>query len=330
MVLFLNLSTEKFSPLSADTAIQKLLRREYAFETFLIDSKQRMWLSLSAGGVLCVDLLTSKVTSYVSDANDASSIGKFKVVHIFEDSRGSVYFCTIGSGLFEYKERERVFKSYGSFNHCLPSDYCYYIGESAEDHNLFVLHGKGLSVFNKEKGKAENTCHLFEQTYGQGSALFQDKDGTLFISGTNGLALLQKQDWNSSSVKSSLAFDKLFVLNKEVLPNDDTGILTNILARTSDVYLHPQQNNIVVEFAVFNYDNNHNRLFEYRLDGIDKGWNSISGTTITYTNLPSGDYTLRVRPSNAAEEEISLKIHIATPFYATVWAYLFYFLFYWV
>lgn len=327
--VFMDPVTEKFSPLSNDTTIQKLVSKEYAFETFLIDSRQRMWLASVNGGVICVDLSLSKVTRYATDTNNPSAIGRFKVVHIFEDSRGSIYFCTIGSGVFEFLEKERSFKAYGTSNQRLPSDYCYYICESVEDHCLFILHGKGLSVFNREKGEVENTYHLFNQTYSQGSALCLDKNGTLFISGTNGLALFQRQSLHSLPSKNLLNFDKLFIFNEEICPNDPSGILTDILAKTSDIYLNYKQNNITVEFAAFNYNNDRNRLFEYCLVGFDKVWTQTSGTTITYTNLSPGDYTLKARSLASKEslnEEVCLNIHVSAPFYATVWAYLFYFL----
>ena len=34
-----------------------------------------------------------------------------------------------------------------------------------------------------------------------------------------------------------------------------------------------------VEFASFNYNNDRNRLFEYRLEGFDKAWTQTTGTT---------------------------------------------------
>ena len=328
-VAFMDPVTEKFSPLSNDVNVRKLLNKRYAFETFLIDSRQRMWLASVNGGVICVDLPSSKITEYAMDTNNPSSIGRFKVVHIFEDSRGSVFFCTIGSGIYEYQEGEQSFKTYSTSNQCLPSDYCYYICESVEDHRLFILHGKGLSIFNREKGEVENTYHLFNQTYSQGSALYLDKNGTLFISGTNGLALFQKQSLYALPSKNLLNFDKLFIFNEEICPNDQSGILTDILAKTSDIYLSYKQNNITVEFASFNYNNDRNRLFEYRLEGFDKAWTQTTGTTITYTNLPPGEYILRARPLAGKEnldEEVHLNIHVSAPFYATVWAYFFYLL----
>lgn len=102
-----------------------------------------------------------------------------------------------------------------------------------------------------------------------------------------------------------------------------------MLAKTSDIYLSYKQNNITVEFASFNYNNDRNRLFEYRLEGFDKAWTQTTGTTITYTNLPPGEYILRARPLAGKEnldEEVHLNIHVSAPFYATVWAYFFYLL----
>ena len=61
----------------------------------------------------------------------------------------------------------------------------------------------------------------------------------------------------------------------------------------------------------------------------DKAWTQTTGTTITYTNLPPGEYILRARPLAGKEnldEEVHLNIHVSAPFYATVWAYFFYLL----
>ena len=121
----------------------------------------------------------------------------------------------------------------------------------------------------------------------------------------------------------------MFIFNEEICLNDQSGILTDILAKTSDIYLSYKQNNITVEFASFNYNNDRNRLFEYRLEGFDKAWTQTTGTTITYTNLPPGEYILRARPLAGKEnldEEVHLNIHVSAPFYATVWAYFFYLL----
>lgn len=107
--------TEKFSPLTDDPSVQKLISREYAFETFLIDSRHRMWLAVGGGGIVCVNLSSSKVTQYMADSEkDTLTVGRYKTVHIFEDNKGDIYFSTIGAGIFKYQEKQDTFKSYGT------------------------------------------------------------------------------------------------------------------------------------------------------------------------------------------------------------------------
>lgn len=321
--------TEKFSPLTEDAQANKLLKRWFAYETFLIDSRQRIWLAEVGGGVICIHLPSARIERYVSDTNHPSTIGKFKIVHIFESSKGEIYFSTIGSGMFKYQEQDHTFKSYGTAGDVLPSNYCYYIYESEKDRHLYLLHSKGVSIFNPQTEKVEATYHMFQQSYSQGSALFRDKEGALYVSGTNGLALLREQLLRTPPAESHLNFDKLYVLNEEIQPNSSRGILTDILAKTSDIYLKHNQNNITIEFAPFTYRNDRNSIYEYHLEGYDNTWTQTSGTAITYTNLPPGNYTLQLRPLETKQpphKEISLNIHVSAPFYATVWAYLFYLL----
>ena len=90
--VFFDPVTEKFSPLTDDPSVQKLISREYAFETFLIDSRHRMWFAVGGGGIVCVNLSSSKVTQYLADSEkDTLTVGRYKTVHIFEDNKGDMY-----------------------------------------------------------------------------------------------------------------------------------------------------------------------------------------------------------------------------------------------
>ena len=325
--VFMDPSTERFSPLSSDSRVQEQLMRAYTYETFLIDNRQRVWLAVTKGGVVCVDLLTSKVTHYTTDTNDPHSIGKFKVDHIFEDSRGEVYFCTVGSGMFKYDSDRSSFQVYSKGNERLPSDYCYYLCESVDHKRLYLLHSNGLSIFDPVKETVEQTYNLFHQSYSEGSSVFVNREGNIFVGGVNGLALFQEEYLQTPPVNTHLSFDKLFLFNRAIYPNDETGILTDILAKTTQIRLNHDQNNLTIEFASFNYRYDRNVLYEYRLDGMDKTWTRTGEHTITYTNLPPGDYTLRLRQLDnhqSPAKEISLNIQVAAPFYASLWAYVFY------
>lgn len=95
--------------------------------------------------------------------------------------------------MFHYQRKEDTFKQYNIQNQSLPSNFCYYIGESKAKNCLYLIHGNGISLFNTQTETIENTYRLFNQSYSLGSCLFRDKRGYLYIGGTNGMAVLKKR-----------------------------------------------------------------------------------------------------------------------------------------
>lgn len=314
-LVYMNRENEQFSDVSQNPEVRKVLRRPYAYETFLLDKHNRLWLGLSKGGVVCVDLTTSHISQYQS-----APLSLGEITHIFEDRYGDIFVGSAGAGLFRYQRKEDKFKQYS-----LPSGFCYYIGEAKQNNCLYLIHGKGASLFNTQTEVVENTFRLFNQSYNNSSCLFRDRKGTLYIGGNNGLAVLKKENTELKPLKPH--FDRLFIFSREVQPENGDGILSAILGKTDKLNLKHSQNNIAIEIATFDYLENIHSGFEYTLKGFDESWNRMQGNKITYTHLAPGNYTLRVRPLTAGDSsplEASLKIHIAPPFYASTWAYIIY------
>ena len=74
-----------------------------------------------------------------------------------------------------------------------------------------------------------------------------------------------------------------------------------------------------------------NVSFFYKLEGFDDDWKSTEQLRLKYTNLPSGNYVLKVRELKnkmQGEEynEIALTIKIHRPWFATWGAFIFYFI----
>ncbi|WP_340103394.1 sensor histidine kinase [Rhodohalobacter sp. 8-1] len=70
--------------------------------------------------------------------------------------------------------------------------------------------------------------------------------------------------------------------------------------------------------------------YRVRLDGFDDGWSTWSDEGFKdYTNIPEGDYTLRVQSKNlydVAGTEAIFSFSVLPPWYRAMWAYLLYFL----
>lgn len=90
--------------------------------------------------------------------------------------------------------------------------------------------------------------------------------------------------------------------------------------------LDTEDNNLLIKFAHSDYQNKYAQQgFEYKLEGLDKVWTFTPTPEARYTNLDPGDYTLYVRMAyTSGQLPIQLAIHIATPWYATWWAWIFY------
>jgi diguanylate cyclase (GGDEF)-like protein len=88
---------------------------------------------------------------------------------------------------------------------------------------------------------------------------------------------------------------------------------------------------VAFEFVALDYTAPLRTRYAYRLDGFDDDWIEL-GTTrrATYTNLPAGEYVLRVRTArsdgNWNEAGLVLPIVIEPPPWATGWAWSLYFL----
>jgi signal transduction histidine kinase len=84
------------------------------------------------------------------------------------------------------------------------------------------------------------------------------------------------------------------------------------------------------EFSALHFSNPKKNQYAYRLEGLDKNWITTDHKKrfATYSNLPSGDYVLRVKASNSDgiwnEQGVSLSITVQPPPWESWWAYSIY------
>lgn len=99
------------------------------------------------------------------------------------------------------------------------------------------------------------------------------------------------------------------------------------LALTKKVCLNYDEARMIsLAFASLSYCSPAENQYEYKMDGFDRDWNRTSGANAkaTYTNLPAGTYTFRVRATNNdgvwSSEETTLTIVVKPPFWWSWWA----------
>ena len=245
------------------------------------------------------------------------------ITSIYEANNGDFWLTSYGEGITQLDIETMEIVHYGK-KEGLPNSYIYCIYEDASGY-MWMSSNYGILKFNPETeafrqfGMADGIQN-FE--YNQSSNA-QTKDGTLFFGGLSGLNY-----FNPSTMKDN--------------PNEPTIIIESFSKSDSMFTIHKSDNSeetynvyydekdLSFNFASIDYRNPSRNEHAYMMDGYDEYWN-YSGTRryASYTNLPAGDYTFRVKGSNNDgvwnEEGASLKIKILPAPWETAWAYMLYF-----
>ena len=127
-----------------------------------------------------------------------------------------------------------------------------------------------------------------------------------------------------------VSFSRLTVQNQEVDydASREVNILDKHITEATRIDLPYKQNTFSLEFAVLEYTNPRKIRYAYQLDRFDDGWHSVSPSAriATYTNLPSGRYTLTVKAYFDGNEDAfssrSIRIRVRPPWYLSAWAFL--------
>lgn len=99
----------------------------------------------------------------------------------------------------------------------------------------------------------------------------------------------------------------------------------NRRASIGPLTLTPDGNSLAVEFAALDFTEPERNRYAYKLDGYDKGWTETDASRrlAIYTNLPPGDYVLRLRGSNRAEvwaeRQLTLPVRVLPAWYQRLW-----------
>lgn len=295
-----------------------------------IDSKEILWIGTTGNGLFAYNLKTKELKRYRSDDFDTKTIAANSVNYILEDHRFRLWFGTDGGGLSLFNRKKETFTTYNQQYNNLPSDFIYGISESRFG-NLWIATNKGLSRFDVEDNQFFNYTNesgfpLKELNY---KSLLLTNEGELFVGGIDGLISFKEQDLLMIDEDLTITFSSLFVNNKEVRANDETGILSRDISVAESFILKPQHTVFSIDFSSLNYNHTLNNKYQYQLEGFNEEWvNAEFTTSATYTNLNPGKYTFKVRATDVAYKPItkekSIQITIQPPLTRTWYAYTFY------
>ena len=269
-----------------------------------------------------------------------SNLGAFELrngdFHPISASMGRVYYSVVAdasgtiwmgseSGLFRYKN--------GKFSQLrlLQDDPRANIVNFMKyrDNKLYVGTNNGLLVVSETRGGEGYKVKRYGPDDGipdvetnLNSGFFGSDDKTFYFGTSNGLVKF-RENFTGVGAKKPLIHLKSILLNyapfnyslysEEILPS---GIPKKMV-------LPFNKNNLVFDFDGVALVNHKELKYQFKLVGLNDEWSPLSSVaSITYTNLPAGDYKLMVRAvdlEGRQSEALAIPFVIEEAFYKTWW-----------
>lgn len=286
------------------------------------DSRGDVWFATQGAGLWCFN--RSKAwRQYLHKENDAGSLLSNQVNSLCRSDKGRFYVAT-DKGICEFLMDTGKF---ALVDVDAPSHDFASIVESQGE--MWLSSAKGIVryvpgeptlVFNSYDGL---TCDQFLPNSG-----LLASDGRVYFGTTQGFNTFFPYQVKINHVAPPVSITSLELFNKHVEVGSDK--LPESLGHIEQLDLSYDDNIINISFAALSYVSPEKNQYAYMLEGFDKEWTTTHEHRATYTNLPYGSYTFRVKAANNdgvwSKEEAQLKIEVHPPFWWTLPAKLLYLL----
>ncbi|MEO8146036.1 MAG: two-component regulator propeller domain-containing protein [Bacteroidia bacterium] len=292
-----------------------------------VDSKSNLWACGASLGIsqayipdtvtfsnfpFCDNKITDIIFPYRTWGNKRSgNMIVNDVYDIAENNDGSYWLTTQGSGLIKfYPNREDSFfvSHSGIFKSAQGL-------AKADDDNLWMIASSGLLHYNLKSNHYISYTRSDGIPDGVSGYFFQRNSDELCAGFDKGFISFNPNKIINNNEKPKVYITRLWIMD---VPSDSLLI--------SDLNLEHDKNFIKFYVSANCYSKTDQTTFMYYLDGIDNGWhNNQNNPLITYTNLPHGNYTLKVKAINSSgieSEVMLLPVIITPPFYNTIYFYV--------
>ncbi|MBN2484374.1 MAG: response regulator [Bacteroidales bacterium] len=303
------------------------------------DKDSIIWIGTNSG-LNTYNAVTGAIRLYRHSAENHVSLSGNHIHCLYRLSDGHLVIGTAG-GLNIYNKSNNTFYKINS-NNGLQNDYICSIEEDNLN-RIWVSTLSGLSsVTIQSYEPLEFRVVNYSSDDGVQAAGFRTlasaktKNGILLFGGNRGINFFDPANITSDKSAPVAIITGFYLNNRELLANmkfQGRVILNNTISETTKIGLKHNENMLTFDFSVLGAVLPSKCLFKYKLEGFDKSWKFVPSERrrATYTNIPPGQYILRVAASDSdgtwSGSETTLFIDILPPLWKTKLAIGFYGLF---
>ncbi len=236
------------------------------------------------------------------------------VVALHEDALGTIWLGTYGGGLKRLDPKTGELATYKEF----VSNVLYGVQPDGEG-RLWVSTNHGLARFDPSTGAVwsfDLTNGLQSLQFHLGASL-RSRTGRLLFGSVDGLYEFDPESIKPDSFAPPIVFTSMRIFN-------EPAALPSSIDTLEEVTLSHGDKVVSLEFAALDYNIPRRNQYAYRMEGLSDRWIELGGKReVTFTNLDSGRYVLRVRASNGdgvwSESPTTLRVVVQPPLWGTWW-----------
>jgi diguanylate cyclase (GGDEF)-like protein len=258
----------------------------------------RIWIATDGGGIDVLRPQTGAVQHLRHDVHDSRSISANTVYSLYCDPHGVMWVGTRGAGIDATTEPVRMDATLHFANLSerdgLPNNSVYGIVPDrngglwlSTNHGLARLDANSRQIvsFRRSQGLQADEFNF--------GAHFLGHDGRLYFGGANGYNSFLPEALRSSSRTPAVVLTGISASGR---PIETAGPYETLPAVEFDY----RDRVITFDFAALDFTSPAANRFEYKLEGLDRDWIPAGErASATYTQLPGGNYTFRVRAANS-------------------------------
>ncbi len=296
------------------------------FYRIIEDRQQNIWIGSNNGLILLPQAdrrPTGQFSVFKYQKQNLNSLSDSRVNEVYEDRQGNIWVGTM-AGLNKYDPQTQTFQVFRKKEGLINDD----IKGISEDNlgAIWLTTGHGLVRLEAKTNAFERYTKedgLQGDEFSRG-AIYKTRNGEILVGGSNGFNIFDPAKFARNPVVPSVYLTNLKIFNKTVPINAQDAPLTQSLPYTKEIRLSPAQTVFTIEYVALNYIYPEKNQYAYRLEGLEKDWNYVGNRReATYTSLPAGTYTFRVRAANNDglwnEAGASLTIVVLPPWWKNWW-----------
>lgn len=276
------------------------------------DSKGNVWMLFYNKGLQRINTKTMRVenvglNTYRDDANPSYLLSDSER-HLWIAVKGGILYA--GNGYVQ--PRMIAFKNFAQSEIMAMAE--------VKD-EIWACTADGVWVTDKKRLTARRvytTSHTYSSMY------YDRRTNLIYMGSVDGLLCISPENIKRQVLRHQLQLTAVYANNELRFGHDGKAFRF-----AGDIEFAADENHLVFEFSNFPYAQTEKDNFVYKLEGVDREWNTLppNSNQITFNNLPSGSYKLlisRLDANGAPTHPLVVPFKMLPHWYYSWWAKAFY------